>query len=266
MKKFTILANLDLDTIQSEREAEFKERIIGNRIKRNFFKYYSRVVNMVKPLISAVANVSKTMHDKLINFKETYNKEKIVRDAPNEEVHVDKLFLEIEELIAKNETEEAEKKYIDIIGIDSKNIQAFKGLGKLYFEKKNYNEARQTYSHVLRLIEKDLASVYADENSDEYNELNSQLASIYFDLAAVEKAAENTDKAFESIKKAIDIEPNNPRYLDTKLELSIISKNKELALEVYEKLKSVNPDNQKLEELKEQIDNISGESEIVTPE
>jgi hypothetical protein len=54
-------------------------------------------------------------------------------------------------------------------------------------------------------------------------------------------------------RKALEIEPNNPRYLDTILEISIIKKDKVLANETYKRLKEVNPENQKLAEIKEEI-------------
>ena len=92
------------------------------------------------------------------------------------------------------------------------------------------------------------------EESD--RDINSQLAAIYFDLAIVDKAMDNFDGALASINKAYKLERNNPRYLDTKLEISIIKKDKISALEAYENLVKVNPDNQKLADFKEKIDEL----------
>jgi hypothetical protein len=55
------------------------------------------------------------------------------------------------------------------------------------------------------------------------------------------------------MKKALKIEPNNPRYLDTMFRISIIIKDKVLAFEAYDRLSKVNPENQKLAEFKAQL-------------
>ena len=47
------------------------------------------------------------------------------------------------------------KEYIEIIKHDSQNLKAFKGLGNLYMDKKQFREAKQTFEHVLRLVEHD---------------------------------------------------------------------------------------------------------------
>jgi len=56
-----------------------------------------------------------------------------------------------------------------------------------------------------------------------------------------------------SIKRSLEKHPNNPRYLDTMIEISIINKDKISALEAFDKLKEANPDNKKLEEWKKEI-------------
>ena len=46
-----------------------------------------------------------------------------------------------------------EKIYIEIIGLDSQNIKAFRELGQIYFQRKEYEEAKQTLEHILKLQE-----------------------------------------------------------------------------------------------------------------
>lgn len=164
----------------------------------------------------------------------------------------------------------AEKKYIEIIGIDSKNVQAFKNLAQVYFELKNYEEAKQIFEHILKLKDDDveayggLAEIAKEKGDlsqarDEYLRalnVNNQRSQTYFDLALVYNAMDNGAEACWNIKKALDIEPNNPRYLDTMLDISIINKDKGAALGAYEKLKSANPENQKLAEFKKKIDEL----------
>ena len=260
-KKFSVLANLDVNTIQSEREAKFKERIIGNRLKRNYFKYYSRILRIINPIISSIGKYSKISYKKLIEFKDSYGKKNILSNTNKESI---KEMIVDAEKMANNNFEEAEKKYIEIIGIDSGNIDAFKSLGKFYYNNKKYNEAKQTQEHALKLLEKkyNLISGRQDNNLDEEehikkkNELEMNIASVYYDLSLINCSLENNILALETINKALKIEQNNPRYLDIKFKISIICKDKILANEAYEAMKKVNSDNQNLSDFEKQLNEL----------
>jgi len=249
------LANLDIETIQSEREIKVKEQIISKRLKRNFFRYFSKLTRVIKPIGEGVSTFFKWSYKKLIEFKDNYNKEDEIVNGDRGKV-VAKLFSEAEDFIKEEDLNGAENRYIEIIGIDSKNIKAFKNLGRLYFDRKNYNEAKETLEHALRLLEKDYEEASMEGGTKEEGEtenINSQIAAIYVDLSEICQAMEDYEEAQKAIGKALKIEPNNPRYLDTKLEISIINKDKASALDAYDKLKEVNPDNQKLDDFQTQI-------------
>ncbi len=79
------------------------------------------------------------------------------------------------------------------------------------------------------------------------------MAQLHFILANVYEGADEPSKAVLALKKALKIEENNPRYLDRLIEVSIIKKDKIVALEAYKKLESTNPENQKLEQFRSRI-------------
>lgn len=255
-RKLSLLANLDVDSIPAEKEAKFKERIISNRLKRNFFKYYNKVAKALKPVGAGLSGFGKWLILKLTEFKDNYN-----RDAAAQTPRADslqKLFLEAEELMKAEEYDAAEKKYIEIISLDSQNYQAFWDLGNLYFERKAHNEARQSLEHALKLLEqKEViggAGTPDKAGGTEADEDRGRAAAgIYYDLALICREAEDNAGAFTKISRALRLEPNNPRYLDIKLEISIINKDKISALDAFEKLAAVNPENQKLGEFEKQI-------------
>lgn len=255
VKKFPLLANLNVESIPAEREAKFKEQIISNRLKRNFYKNYAKVVRFVIPAGKMAGDFFKWVYKKLVDFKENYNKEKMV-EVDSEKL-VERLFSEADELSKKDDLDGAEKKLIEIIGLDSKNIKAFKKIGRIYLDKKNYNEAKQTLRHVLKLIEVEQKIEEGERRSVDKDQLNNLLADTYFDLALTDRAMDDFDGALANLDQALGIKNNNPRYLDTKLEISIIKKDKALALNIYDELLKADPDNQKLGELKKQIDEIT---------
>jgi len=254
IKKFSTLASLDVASIPAEKEAVFKERIMSNRLKRNYFKYYARLVKLLRPGFAAISALGKTLYRKLIDFKENYNRESSL--VLHGEDRINQLLVEADELIKNNEHDEAEKRYIEIISLDSKHVKAFRSLGRLYTEEKKYQEAEQTLAHVLRLIDREMEQASSEATSISKDEANMQLAETYFDLAEVNKNKNNLTEAVGCVDEALKIIPNNPRYLDTKLEISIMNKDKKAALEAYSVLAEVNPENQKLDGFKKKIDEL----------
>lgn len=267
-RKFPALANLDLSTIPQEKEARVKQQILQSRLKRKVNKWILVGNKLLYPLRIKIGRWIKTLYDKLRVLKENYQKES--RAATKGDAAVNELFSEAEELIKKEEYEEAERKYIQAISIDSKNIKAFKLLGELYLVAKKLPEAKETFEHVLKLTAED-ADVYAHlaeiaqakgnlekakSNYLQSIELNNAKSQNYYNLADVYRAMNNNKEALNSIKEALKIEPNNPKYLDTMVNLSIITKEKADAWEAYKKLKEINPENKKLSEMKKQIDDL----------
>jgi tetratricopeptide (TPR) repeat protein len=265
-KKFSVLANLDVENIPAEKEAKFKERIISNRLKRNIVKWSSKVSQLIRPIFKGIGDFLVSRLRKLYQLKDDY-KTKETSSVAEEGEKIEKLFAQAEEFKKHDDLAAAENKYIEIIGLDSKNFKAFKELGRVYFEKKQFEEAKQTFEHVLKLKQDDedsyenLAQIAKEkgdlgEARDEYLKsinVNEQNAQTYFNLALVYEALEEWTEAVGSLKKALKLEPANPRYLDTMLEISIIIKDKLLALDTYEKLLKANPENNKIVEFKKQI-------------
>ncbi len=236
-RKFSILANIDLESIPAEKEAQVKEMIIGKRIKRNFTRWSSKIMNILNFFIKKLSSFFQLIFNKLHDLREHYNAETEQKNDAGKD-RVSELLKEFKELRAKENNEQAEKKLIDIIGLDSKNLEAWDALGELYYEQKNYEEAKQTFEHLIKLIEED-----GDGDTGE----------AFFNLALVNRDNNNYEEALGSIKRSLEKHPNNPRYLDTMIEISIINKDKISALEAFDKLKEANPDNKKLEEWKKEI-------------
>lgn len=243
VRKFSALATLDVENIPAEREAKTKEQLIGSRFKRHFFKMNSKLIKGSKFVGQKTSKYSRATYKKLHELKDRYGAEVIMPIGDKKE-KIKELITEADEF-KKEEVDIAERKLINIIGLDSQSIEAFESLGNLYIDKKNYKEAKETFQHLLKLLEsKEEGEFYIDQN---------KAASVFFNLSLIHKYLESYEESIESIRKALEIEPKNPRYLDTMFEISIINKDKDSANEAFDALKEVNPDNKKLEELEEQI-------------
>ncbi|MEK7557811.1 MAG: hypothetical protein AAB530_01225 [Patescibacteria group bacterium] len=267
-KKFPLLATLDVKNIPAEKEAKIKEQIIGARLKRSVIKWWSQFIRFVGPLVKVFNNLFSSLYKKLQRLKDEHQKPAL--NLNNDKLAIDQLFNEAIVLKKQDNLTMAEKKYIKIIGLDGKNIRAFEELGRLYFEQKSFEEAKQAFEHVLKLKQdnKDtsdnLAQIANEKDGLSQSECdyieslkgNKQNAQTFYSLALVYQALDNLPEAISSLTKGLEIEPNHPRFLDTMLELSIMIKDKILALDTYDRLVVANPENKKIELFKKQIDEL----------
>ena len=247
VKKFPALAILDAANIPGEKEAKFKEQIIKARVERDMARWSGFFGSIWLFLSKRLRSSLKSRQESLKKIKTNYQMN-IKMPWLEKQKKIKELLAAAEDFLKKEDAKAAEAKLLEVIGLDQKNLGAFFKLGGLYEVQKKWSEASQTFHHALRLARQ--------HHGDKEEAGEITLQKIYFSLAEVEKEAGNTGAALENIREALEIEPNNPRYLDLILDISIMIKDKELALECWERLASANPDNNKLGELKEAIEKI----------
>lgn len=244
LKKFPALAILDVSSMADAKEAKFKEQLIKARVERDVAKLSGRLGRIWLWLSRSLARFLDSSQKALKKIKLSYRAgEKI--PWPEKNKRIKELFVASEEALKKEAYNEAEEKLVEIISLDQKNLLAFCRLAALYDQLKKLPEARQTYEYALKL-----ARV---RQGDRPVAEGLSLAEIYFSLAGVEKAADDLGAARENLREALDLEPNNPRYLDLILDLSIMEKDKVAAQEYFKKLAAVNPENNKLAAWQEEI-------------
>lgn len=247
LKKFPVLAILDINNLPGEKEAKFKNQIIKQKVERDLNRWGGAIARVWLFIGKYISNFLHSSQTQLKKAKLTYKtatkipfieKQKMIKD----------LFIVCADLLKKENFNAAEEKLVEIISLDQKNLIAFFKLGALYEEQKKWPEARETYNHALKL-----ARQYQD---DETIMMELTIQEIYFSLAWVEREVGDLDAALENIREALELEPNSPRYLDLILDLSIMRKDKELALDYLNKLAAVNPENNKLADWQEKIKNL----------
>jgi tetratricopeptide (TPR) repeat protein len=174
------------------------------------------------------------------------------------------------DLFNQQKYKEAEESYIEIIALDSKNVEAYLGLAKVYLALEDTDHAKELYQYVLRIDEKNnlaLAGLAEIETNlsdwagakGVYEKILANTkdnAEYYFDYGYVLEQLGEHPQALEAYQKAVDLKPNDPRYLDYLLKESIINKKKYLAYKIFDQLKEANPENQKIDEFKKMIEEI----------
>lgn len=237
IKKFPVLAAINVQSIKSEQEAVKKEKIIASRLERKIVELGKFLYLILAPVGRAIKSFFGNIYAKVSALEKKYAKKKEKPTAPVDAPQQMKtLFFEAEECLKNGKMEEAEQKCIGIIALDHKNIDAYKKLGQVYLEQKNYENAYETFRHILKLKPDDVETLQ--------------------DQGSLQKQRGENEEALANFKRAAELEPTNPKNLDFLIEMSIIVKNKDLAGDTLKKLKEVNPENQKLAEFEERIKSI----------
>lgn len=238
-KKLPLLAVFDVNAIPEEKEADTKNKIMEERLNRRL----KLIKEKIRPFGQLVANFFQrkiqSSKERIAKLEEKYQvqtkQEPLVtkEEFETKEKKISNLLEAGQDLAKAEDYNSAEKKYIEILGLDAKNIEAYRGLGNLYILQKQFVEAIQTFRHIVKLNKADSLA--------------------HFELAEVFVRLEDYDNALNSLNKALEIEPVNPKFLDLLLTISIIIKNKEMAKEGLTRLKAVNPENAKIEEFEQKI-------------
>lgn len=235
VRKFPVLAAIDVGSIKKEQEAEKKEKIIAARLERKIRGLGKILAALLLPIVLRLKGWFQKIYSKILEWEKYYAKKKTKAPVavPEMEQKIKALSFAAEEDMKEGKIDEAEKKYIEIISLDHRNIEAYKKLGRLYLEQKNYDHAHETLEHILKL--------------------NPNDAETLIDLGLLQKQKGENEKALLTFERAVQLEPADPQNLDFLIEMSIIVGNKVLAEETFKKLREANPENQKLAEFEERI-------------
>lgn len=245
-KKFTTLALLDLEHLPGRKEAKFKEQIIAKRLDRDLKKVSGFFGSWHLFFEHRLGSFLRQLHLRLEHSKEQYQREKKMT-LSERQAKISAWFSEAKEAAKKGDFEKAEELLISAITLDHRYLPAFIELGDVYFELRKYLEAKQTFLHVLKVLSHKTANDFADYRAKK---------ELYFSLANANKQLGDIDEAIDNLHEALELESNNPRYLDLILELSIMKKDYALADNIFRRLLEANPENKKLPELRVRIDKL----------
>lgn len=277
-RKFPQLTLLDVNAIPELKENKKKNEFLRKRIEKRTIENTKKWTERSQPLVRKfkqiqlafrkyVGQVERTLLDEI-------RKEKLSRQSTEakaaEKRSLHALLQDAYFSFEHEDYEAAEKKYISIISADSRNQEAYYGLGLVYLKKKQYSEAEETFNFLSQLEHNDSRSLFklaelaeergrAEEAIEYYQRcllLEDSKAIIFAKIYSLLKELNQLDSASEAIKQAVELEPQNPKYLDNFLEISIMLGHKKLAEEIFRELRMVNPENQKLVLFRERIEKI----------
>lgn len=267
-KKFPILASINTTVLQKYKQDKIKKGLIEDRLKRKF-----KAFNLGALFKSGSEKPGSPVFEnfyKYLRILEQRYRDKIRTREPEEKETAEKkkiiLLSEAKTLFEEEKFKEAEDKYIEVISLDNKYLEAYEGLAETYFKIKDFEHAKEIYGYLIKMNAQDSSKKEdqkeislkegINEKEKDYSQstsLSNQVARHQVDLGKVFMATEEYEKALGCFQEAVKLEPNNPRNLDAIIEVAIKLENRTLASEYYNKLKEVNPENEKLKDILKEI-------------
>lgn len=271
IRKFPNLAALNVEEIPQLVQARKKEQLLKERLARIFHGKGKKIAEWMVPVLKIWARGQTAFRR---TFQRTYDayceyKEKLEREARKHLRPRDlkAILAEADAAVKADKLDEAEKKFIEVIKADPKNLEAYRGLGKLYMEMEKYPEARETFLFLVKRKPSDgrawnrLGMIAMTEGKfedareyfDKAVRADDMIAVRHFDLGRAHKALGQESEAIEAFKEAVALEPGNPRFLDALVESAIMVGDKATAQSTLVKLIEANPENQKIAEFERRI-------------
>lgn len=238
LRKGKKLRLLDLSAMPRAKLRSKKMQILENRLFRKAESAKKSVVERIAPLGSRFRSGFHALHTKIEALEWKYRNALHVTPRTKEEkeqrrVKIAALMEQGAQFMKEENYIEAEKMFLEVIRLSPKSADAYESLGEVYYYKADYDHAIETLQFVKKL----------DPESDR----------IECDLGLIFHQKGDTQKALRHFQESVKLSPNNPRNLDYLLQAAIAMKRKYLAQQTIAHLQEVNPENQKLAELQEQI-------------
>lgn len=247
LRKFPVLRAMNVDAIPEERHARIKRDLVAQRLQRKLRAMIVRFWSITQPMRHRLGETARAGIHKLEKLEREYRHRAHHVQTTNDDditARVQALLEEAQNFLKQEEHAKAEQCYIEAISFAPHSVEVFLALGELYLHLKDLEHAEQTFAHALRLDPKNPA--------------------ILLDLARVHEAAGNFPKALSVCQQAAAIAPNDPKTLDALLERSIHMGERDLAERTLQQLTAANPENQKLREFQERIEQLPPLRDTIT--
>lgn len=265
------LANVNVDDQPEAGPNRLKRDLLEQRLRRRLQHLSGPAFGRVRGWGSSLYGTLHRAAERLVELEETYRRRLLRRPLGDVLAHqqaIASLLREAELLELDEKFDQAERRYLDVLKLDSRHVETYELLGRLYYRQRRYDEARQTFEFLTRLHGGAEAGygglgLVAAERGDlaaaaaAYRQslrLNPDVASVHYNLAKVHAALDDLDSAAREVGAAIALEPANPRYLDYGVEVAILQRDRSAAQELLDRLAEANPENTKLAQHREAIE------------
>ena len=246
IKRFPQIKSINTDLITKEIEDKQKKELIESRLDRKmnglFRKNNKKNGSFLNTKIEDIEN--KIKQNEIL---EQINK--FSRNKKNNKENIQKLLEEANNNIKNNDLTNAENICFALLKKEKDNIDILDKLAYIYSEKNDTQKVIETYEYIITILKRNKKKNIDQEKMQKIIKYKTKIAEYYFNDG-------NYKKSLEILNDLIIYDENNPKLLDLLIECNINLKNKFITEKMLNKLEEINPENEKIEEFHEKIDNI----------
>lgn len=165
---------------------------------------------------------------------------------------------------------DAERRYLEVLTLDKRNIDGFRGLGQIYLKQRLFPQAKETFEYLQKIGKADdtvyagLAEIaLANENIALAERMRMKAVSEspkqahrHAELAEFYLEQDEPEKAWPEAKTASELEPGSAKYLELSLETAILLGDRNEAKERFQKLRLLIEDQSRFQSWKKKIDEL----------
>lgn len=263
---------LDPHSIKEERQKEEREKLITRRFERVTADRIAALKRVGRTIARKTKESYKRTEERLQSFDNLYRKVKspFSAMAPSQRERIKTLLSEARSLIRDLKWADAERRLLEVLSLDQRQLDAYKLLGTMYLRQKLYPQARETFEFLVKTRKADdatyagLAEIAKAEGNFQITEAmlvkavdasprqphrHAELASFYIERAA-------PAKAWPYAKRASELEPGSAKYLELSLETAILLGDRKEARARYNRLRLLSDDPARFQVLKDKIEAI----------
>lgn len=238
------------------------ERLAADRLEsaKRFARQFGR---------SATATYRRT-YNRLKSVENLYKKttNPLATMAPTTREKVKGLLAEARSLARDLKWADAERRYIEVLSLDSSQADAYRGLGQIYLKQKLYPQAKETFEFLVKIKKADDAA-YAGLGEIAETEGNIALAEVmykkavdmsprlahrYAELASFYMSHGQGAKAWVPAERASELESGSAKYLEQSMEVAILLGDQKEARERFGRLRLLIDDPTRFQVWKDKID------------
>lgn len=263
---------LDPKSITEEREREKREELLLKRFERVKADKIIPLKQLAERLVGEGRKTYRSTIARLSELERFYKQARapFAMLAPSVKERISSLLHDAASLARELKWADAERRYLEVLTIDARSMEAYKGLGMIYLRQKFLPQAKETFEFIVKSKKADdacyaaLAEIAELEGNfsraEEFRrsavEANPRNASRHAELAQFYLARGNAERARLPAEKCAELEPNSARCLELSVEVAILSGDRNGAKRRYDKLRLISDDQGKLTGLKDRIENM----------
>lgn len=244
IKRFPQIKSINTDLITKEIEDKQKKGLLEQRLDRKMHDIFRKKAKESFLLKTINKTKSEIKQNKILEQINKFSKNK-----KNNQENIKKLLDDVDTSIENNDLSNAEDICFALLKKEKDNIDILDKLASIYSEKNDIQRIIETYEYIITILKRNKKKELDKDKLQKIIKYKTKIAEYYFNDGEYRKS-------LNMLNDLIVDDENNPKILDLLIECNINLKNKFLAEKLLNKLSEINPENEKIKNFQEQINNI----------